>query len=397
MSQIFKLLFCIVLFLSSSMLRAQTLSSQAEIRVMTLGPSQEELYTAFGHSAFRVTDPVRKYDIVFDYGRFSFKQENFYVNFARGIMLYKLGLAPYEDFLAYYKRKNRFVYEQVLDLTQEEKQAVFNYLRNNSKPENVNYLYNYVYDNCATKIKDVLRASLGDKISFDTSYVEPGLTFRELMDRYSEYQYWGDLGIDAGLGMRVDQAAKGEEYMFLPDYVFRSMAKSTLSDTSGTRPLVLRTEKVFEAKPETYETPILTPFNFFTLLFLVVGFITNINFKKRKRSGWVDVLVFGVTGLAGWFLLFLWFGTAHMSQWNLNILWALPTHLIAVFLLRKEKYRPLLKQYFRYTSLLYVLLIVVWGFLPQPIHPSLVPFVLMLTLRGFYLAYDFRRPLRTPS
>ena len=391
MSQIFKLLFCFAILLSSAHLSAQTLSPQAEIRVMTLGPYQPELYSAFGHSAFRVYDPVLNYDIVYNYGVFTFKQKNFYVNFLRGKMLYKLGLSRYDRFRDRYISDNRFIYEQVLNLTQQEKQMVFDYLKNNSKPENADYLYNYVYDNCATKIRDVIKASLGDRVTFDTSYVEDGVTFRDLMDRYSEYQYWGDLGIDVGLGMPVDQEAQGEDYMFLPDYVYRSFDKSTIADSSGKRPLVLRTEKVYEATPQTYETPILTPFNFFALLFLFVGFITNIDFKKRRRSGWVDFLFFGIAGLAGWFLLFLWFGTEHLSQWNLNVLWALPTHLIAVFLLRKDRYRPLLKQYFKYTSILYVLLIVTWGFLPQPIHPSLVPFVLMLTLRGFYIVYDFRK------
>ncbi|MEL7145149.1 MAG: DUF4105 domain-containing protein, partial [Bacteroidota bacterium] len=329
--------------MSTHLLQAQTLSPQAEIRVMTLGPYQPELYSAFGHSAFRVYDPVRNYDIVYNYGVFTFKQKNFYGNFLRGKMLYKLGLSRYEGFKQRYISDNRFIYEQVLNLTQEEKQAVFDFLRNNSKPENADYLYNYVYDNCATKIRDVLRASLDGKVTFDTSYVEQNLTFRDLMDRYSEYQYWGDLGIDIGLGMPVDRVAKGEEYMFLPDYIYRSLSKSTIADSTGGRPLVLETEKVYVSKKENYETPMLTPFNFFVLLFLLVGFVTNINFKKRKRSAWLDYLLFGVTGLAGIFLLFLWFGTAHLSQWNLNVLWALPTHLIAAIMLRKPKYRPLLR------------------------------------------------------
>ena len=169
MSQIFKLLLCIVVMLSSNLLSAQTLSPQAEIRVMTMGPFQQELYSAFGHSAFRVTDPVNNYDLVYNYGVFDFQQKNFYYNFLRGKMLYKLGLARYNRFQPRYARENRYVYEQVLNLSQEEKQIVFDFLKNNSKPENRDYMYNYVMDNCATKIRDVIRLSLGDKITFDTS------------------------------------------------------------------------------------------------------------------------------------------------------------------------------------------------------------------------------------
>lgn len=391
MSQIFKYIILVVVISFAKPAMAFQLSPSAEIRVMTLGPYQNELYSAFGHSAFRVYDPVNNFDIVYNYGVFDFKQENFYWNFIKGKMLYKLGLSRYERFKNNYIEDNRFVYEQILNLTSEEKQELADFLQNNSKPENRNYYYNYAFDNCATKIGDVLREVLGEKLVLDTSFVEKDLTLRGLMDRYCDYQYWGDLGIDLGLGMGVDRAAKGEEYLFLPDYVYRSFSKSTIRDANGFRPLVSSTDKVYEAKPEKYETPLLTPFNFFTFLFFIVGFITNINFKKGTRTKWVDYFFFGLTGLVGWFLLFLWFGTDHISQWNLNLLWALPTHLIAIFFFNKAKYRKQLRAYFKYSSILYVLLILGWNFLPQPIHPSLIPYVLILALRGFYLVHFLRK------
>lgn len=391
MNKIFKYIILVIAISFAKPVMAYQLSPDAEIRVMTMGPYQNELYSAFGHSAFRVYDPQRNIDLVYNYGVFDFNQENFYLNFVKGRMLYKLGVSRYQRFRDNYIADNRFVYEQVLSLTQEEKQAVMNFLRNNSKPENRNYYYNYAFDNCATKIRYVLREVLKEKLVIDTSFVEEGLTLRGLMDRYCDQQYWGDLGIDLGLGLGVDRTAKGEEYLFLPDYVYRSMAKSKIMDANGSRPLILKTEKVYEAKPDTHETPLLTPFNFFTFLFFVIGFITNINFKKGTRTKWVDYLFFGLAGLAGWFLLFLWFGTDHISQWNLNVLWALPTHLIAIFFFNKQRYKKQLRAYFKYTSIFYVLLIFAWNFLPQPIHSSLIPLVLILTLRGFYLVHYLRK------
>ncbi|MGB3465861.1 MAG: DUF4105 domain-containing protein [Cyclobacteriaceae bacterium] len=392
MNKIFKYLILIVSISFAKPSQAQQLSPEAEIRVMTLGPYQGELYSAFGHSAFRVYDPARGINIVYNYGVFDFDQENFYLNFVRGKMLYKLGTSRYERFVKHYVDENRFVYEQVLNLTQEEKQKLMDFLVNNKKPENRDYYYNYVYDNCATKIGDVLQEVLGKKLVLDTSFKEDGLTFRGLMDRYLDHQYWGDFGIDLGLGAGVDKEAAGEEYLFLPDYVYRSFMNSKITDENGNRPLVAETDIIFEATPEVQEKPMLTPFNVLTILFFVIGFLTNIDFKKNRRSKWIDYLFFGLAGLIGWFLLFLWFGTDHISAWNYNLLWALPTHLIVVFFLRKrDKYRKQLKAYFKWTSIFYVLLIVIWSFLPQPLHSSLIPLILILTLRGFYLVHDLRR------
>jgi hypothetical protein len=98
------------------------LSEQATISVITCGPWQGELYSAFGHSAFRVHDPAQGIDEAYNYGVFDFDQPNFYLNFARGYMYYKLGVYDYNRFRDIYIYYNRYIHEQVLNLTQEQKQ-----------------------------------------------------------------------------------------------------------------------------------------------------------------------------------------------------------------------------------------------------------------------------------
>ncbi len=390
--RIFGLILCLCICIG--VLNAQELSDEAEVAVVTLGPYQGELYSAFGHSAFHIKDPANRLDIIYNYGIFDFDQENFYWNFSRGLMKYKLGVSRAPRFFQYYKSQNRFIKRQVLNLNTVQKQQLFEFLKNNAKPENRDYMYNYVYDNCATKMYTVVRDLYGDQVSFDSSYVEKGVTIRQLMDRYLEHQYWGDFLIDLGLGVGVDKEATGEEYMFLPDYVYAAYARSTIADSSGMKPLVLRSENIFLPKEEQYEKPLLTPLNCFILVFFIFGFLTNINFKKEKRSRWIDTLLFGFTGTVGWFLLFLWFGTVHISWQNYNLIWALPTHFIIIFLINKEKYRRFVRQYFRVTSIIYGLLILTWSFLPQMLHLALVPWVLLLLLRGLYIVYDLRKPAR---
>ncbi len=374
---------------------AQQLSDESKIGILTIGPYQPELYSAFGHSAIRVVDPVNRIDWIFHYGVFDFNQKNFYTNFALGHMIYKIGSAKYAPYLAYYLEEDRHLRMQYLNLNLTEKQALFNSLLHNYRPENRNYLYNYVFDNCATRIRDVIGHATPAGIDLNESYVEKGKTIRDLMDDYLSEQPWGDFLIDLGLGMQIDREATSLEYMFLPDYIFRAFDGAEIIKPDGeNRSLVAETVVINQPAPKTSDTGFLTPFNFFTLLFFVVGFLTHLDLKKERRTSWLDALLFGVTGFVGCWLLFLWFGTAHLSKYNLNLLWAIPLHLPAIALIGKHKWLPLLRKYLLYTGYFYILLFVVWAVLPQPLHMSLVPYVLTLMLRTFFIAYFLKRRLR---
>ena len=130
------------------------LSECSEISIVTAGPG-EELYEAFGHSAIRIKDPVINLDIIYNYGIFDFNQPNFYSNFAKGNMIYSLARYDFKYFLANYKRDQRWLKQQVLFLTQQEKQAYFTYLEKNALQENKNYLYDPYFNNCATILRDI--------------------------------------------------------------------------------------------------------------------------------------------------------------------------------------------------------------------------------------------------
>lgn len=369
------------------------ISEKTEIAVITIGPYQGEVWSAFGHSGIRVYDPQRGIDVFFDYGVFDFNQGNFFLNFAKGLLKYKVAARYYEPFIEHQKGLNRSIKAQYLNLTLEEKQLIVDYLWNNAKPENAEYLYNYVYDNCATKIRDIPEELFEGRLSFDTSYKVEGKTIRDLMDDYLDYQPWGEFGINLGLGQQIDQEAPAYDYMFLPDYIFKSFEGATIKRDSVEIPLVSRAEMIFSPVEEEMKNGIMTPLAVFTILFFVIGFITNKNFKTGKRSNWIDVVLFSFVGFIGWWVAFLWLGTEHLSKWNLNILWAIPFHLPIAFFISKEKFRTLMKVYFKVIAYWYCLLLIVWAFLPQPLGMPLVPLVLAMVLRAFYIGYDFRKPL----
>ncbi len=369
------------------------LSDSAAISVMTLGPSQDELYTAFGHSAIRVTDYRTGFDLVFNYGVFSFNQPNFYLNFARGKLLYKLGVSRYDQFKAAYIAENRFIVEQQLNFTPQEEQKFYDFLQNNAKPENRDYYYNYVYDNCATKIRDVLEQVFPGQITFNYPYVKEDLSFRDLMDLYLGQQPWGDLGIDLGLGLGIDKTASGYEYMFLPDYVEKAMDKATFRRGDSEVRLVANTDVVFvPAEMQTNHASWLTPTVLFALIFFAIGFITHREWKVGRRSKTLDFVIFFVPGLVGILLLLLWFGTDHISQYNFNLLWAFPVHALVAFMSFSRSSLSWLKVYLLATSIVIVLLVVLWGWLPQQMNLALVPVMLIILLRSTYWRWTLANP-----
>ena len=153
------------------------LSQFTEISVLTVGPGAS-LNDAFGHSGFRVKDTMFKMDIVFGYGQYDFDTPNFYLKFAQGKLNYLMSVHEYQDFYDSYVYYNRTIDEQVLNLSAEQKQALFNQLATNYQPENRAYLYDFFYDNCATRIRDMVEDTSQPKVAFTTPAGFEPKTFR---------------------------------------------------------------------------------------------------------------------------------------------------------------------------------------------------------------------------
>jgi len=384
-------LFFLLLFLFIPKMEASEieLSDEAEIIVLILDPTQTELYSAFGHSAFRVSDPANRIDMVFNYGIFDFDQPNFYLNFTKGKLYYKLGTGNYESYKRYYFRADRSWREHLLNIGREDKQVIFDFLINNAKPENANYYYNYCYDNCATRMRDVVDVVLKDRISYDYSYANDSLSFRGLMDKYLGYQPWGDLGIDICLGSQIDEIANGSDYQYMPLYLEEALLTATLKTDSTMVPVVASSATMNVSAEQPAEGDF-RPIHLFVIVFFVVGLIIHRGLKYSVSYRFIDVVLFGITGLLGCFLLFLWFGTDHLSKYNYNLIWAMPLNLVGLFYLLKKSKPTWLRKYFLGLGTLQMLLIIFRELLPQEIHFGLIPLVLALAIRSFYLAFELK-------
>jgi hypothetical protein len=357
------------------------LTEESIVTLVTCGPG-EELYEAFGHTAIRVHDPNIGLDVVYNYGTFDFHQPNFYWNFVQGRSLYMLAANRYSNFIRAYQYYNRSVREQYLNMTLPQKQALLDKLLWNAKVENRNYLYDYFFDNCSTRPRDVLNDALEGAIEFDSSHLAVDhLSIRELTDLYiMKKQPWGDLGIDLCLGAVIDKPATAAQYMYLPEELEKAYDNAYVIQNGERIPLVGEKQVTFQAATVSNTKSWFVPKIVFMILFLFSAVIVTI-FRAAKRSTRIfDGLVFMVFSFIGWNGVFLWFFTNHFSaDYNWNILWALPTNVIFGFVLLKKNRPKWTGHYALFLIILYVGLLLAWNHLPQLLHHSL-KFVVLLHL-----------------
>lgn len=369
------------------------LSPLSKVSLLTVGTG-DELYSKFGHSAFRIQDPTIGVDRIYDYGGFDFEQPGFYLKFVQGKLNYRMSGYKTEGFIKAYELENRWVKEQTLNLSQEERNEIFAFLQNNYRKENRYYLYDFLFDNCATKIPEVLKKGLGDKLKFDYPHLEKTFTFRELIHQSLDENAWATFGIDLALGSIIDRKASPWEHQFLPVYVYEQLKHTKINAEA----FVTNEELLVEEKPLEKSTLIIfTPLFWLILLMLAVVILTYFDFKKKKRTRWLDFSLFFITGAAGLLLFFLWFMTDHVfTKDNFNLLWAFPLNIILAFILLKSKTPP---NWF--TILLWALIagigitIILWLFNIQIFSPLLIFILVALAIRYLYLIHYFKQAKST--
>lgn len=358
------------------------MSPLGKISVLTCGPG-DELYSAFGHSAFRIKDQALSLDEVYNYGIFDFNASHFYRNFAFGRMDYLLGRESFDRFLGGYRYEGRWVKEQVLDLSEDQKNRLYGYLQWNARPENRVYRYDYFRNNCATKIWDVLQTNLGDSLQFDPKYVEVPRSIRQLIHLYVSPNSWAGMGIDLALGSRIDIEATPKEHLFLPDYVMRQLLTARLQDKQiAGKPITL-----LDARPPAPTTPFYATPLFWTLLFLgVTGLVVYRDLKNGRRSRGFDLILFLVNGMAGLLICFLWFFTSHIdAAYNYNILWAVATNVVVAFWMVRRGLPTWIRSYAVLLLGLIAVVVILGTFGVQTFTPVILCMIALMALRYAYL------------
>lgn len=350
--------------------------------MLTCSPG-EELYSTFGHTALRVKDNVTGADIVFNYGTFEFGPD-FYTKFVKGQLRYFLSIENFADFSNNYQSESRSIQEQVLQTSCTEKEKLFAALHLNAQEENKYYQYDFLFDNCTTRAKEIVAGNTTSPVVFNNILPADAPSFRNQIHYYLNKggQYWSKLGIDLLLGAKLDKKASNEQSMFLPDYLLKGFDSATING----HPLVIPPETILQMPTFLNKNVLFRPiivFSFLLVLIIVLSIIQKTWSAKFLYA--FDFIFFLITGLIGLLILYMWFGTDHnTTQNNYNLLWTLPTHALMAFFIHKKQNWS--KQYFRIVMWFSLLLLLIWAFLPQQMNNGFIPVLLLIIFRSWLIS-----------
>jgi len=354
------------------------------VSLLTIYPG-EPIYSAFAHNALRFRDDSTGIDVVFNYGTFDNRDPMFLLKFMYGRMDYTLSANRMNDVMKEWSRVERSVVEQELRLAPDFKTALYARIRENYLPENRVYRYDFLFENCATILLDLLGEASG--LRLDSSHVAQE-TFRELLQPYIDHRAFFDVGIALALGSTVDRKATYEERSFLPLELMELVNHATVElDGESESNLVSRQDTLLW-KGAGFGRENSYPWLAIVSWILVLsGFAVGTARKSAdSKSARNDRILFGVLGCVGLFLGLLWFATAHhVTSANWNLAWALPFHVVPAFAWSKMS-ATTRRRYFATTLGILVVAMLLQPFISQSLHPVFVPAVVLVAWRSFLLA-----------
>jgi hypothetical protein len=301
-----------------------------QISLLTCSPGKE-IYSIYGHNAIRIRERGSNFDYVYNYGTFDFNTPGFALKFMRGKLPYRLSINNYNRFLDEYNYLHRDVTEQVLQTDSVSAARILNFLTENYKPENREYIYDFFFDNCATRLRDVINAGWDGNIRWNESK-SSGKTFRTIIKEYQEVWPWLDFGVDLIIGAVADKTSSLKEEMFIPDYLMYAIRNCEINKSGTYSPISIIERNIlsFNRNDKAGIFSLLWhPITVFLFLLILELLFLYKSVRNKRFSSIVlkryDTLWFLLLGMAGTVMLFMWFGTDHqVCGQNWNVLWTVP-------------------------------------------------------------------------
>ena len=292
----------------------------------------DEVWSLYGHTAIRYQDLMTKEDLVINYGMFSFHQKFFILRFIFGKTDYQMGIEPFSEFITEYSSEGRGVVQQTLNLSSNEKFAITQALAKNYQPENRTYRYNFIYDNCTTRARDIILNNIDGKTSRFSIGRSEDPSYREMVHQWTQSHLWSQDGQDVLLGIKADRKNKLGARDFLPDSLRSDFNKTVvINKDGGKRMLITQTEMLLRPMKTVGYNGGVSPKDVHLIL-IVASFIILIFERKKKIHLWqIDATLLAVTGLAGIVLFAMVFSEHPTVSLNPQILALNPLNLIFIY------------------------------------------------------------------
>lgn len=362
-----------------------TISDNTTASIVTVMPG-DDAYNIFGHTAIRIADNDSGFDALFNYGTFDFTP-GFVPKFIRGKLDYSLSVSGTLRAIEFYSYEERTVVEQVLDLNAEQTERLYQFLRINYAPENRYYRYDFFFDNCSTRIRDVLSAVLGDSLAWSNGGQQQE-SFRDLLYPYLVDAPLLSTGIDLAIGSDADRVASAAERTFLPVELEHQLDEATLNG----RQLVASTDTLYLAPQRPLSPWRHLYFVGWAFLLVIIACVLTDRWNRLVRIG--DAILYSVTGIAGVVIIGLWFATDHVvTDANLNLAWAFPLNLMVAANGYRARFAAI-RWYLVPYAIVLLTLIAGWPWWHQDLPDSLLPIVLLLLIRTISKARSVANPSR---
>jgi hypothetical protein len=358
------------------------------------------VYSLYGHTAIRVQDMDRGTDHVFNYGVFDFNTEHFVWRFVLGETDYICMVSPWEYFVREYELRGSSVVSQVLNLTDAEAMRISEYLYRNIRKENCVYRYNFLTNNCTTRVMDCVESCIGGNVVY--SWKEDPLTYRQILHEYTSVSPWNQAGNDLLLGADVDTVLSHRATCFIPEYYMTALEGSVVrNEFQDTRKLVLETQTIVPSNQAAVKKQTvfpLTPAELGWVAFAISLVVMLMEFMTRRMFWLLDVLLMLLHGLAGCVILFVFLFSSHPtldSNWLVCVLNPLP--LIALPFVVKAAWNDsrTLWHHLMAVWLASFLLFLPW--IPQQMSVLVVPMLLTLLCRQVSYIFHYGHPHVTKS
>ena len=311
--------------------QSMTNPDRIQISLLTCSPGKE-VWAQYGHTAIRYYDKESGEDLAINYGIFSLDQTYFIPRFVLGMTDYRMGVQPMDMFLAQYSYEGRGVVEQVLNLSAEDKEVIYKALQENMKPENVVYRYNYFFDNCTTRARDMLVNHLHGKVVYPPA--EEDATFRSMIHKWNNKYEWSQFGEDLLLGVNADRKTTKSEQQFLPENLRSDFDKARYNG----KPLVKETNVLLDAETEVAEPVFpLSPLSI-ALIFAVISLVMMLFSYRRQQVYWAwDLALMLTSGIMGIIFFVMIFSQHPCVSLNFILLFFNPLPLFFLYSTIKKK------------------------------------------------------------
>jgi hypothetical protein len=350
-----------------------------EVYLLTCAPGTAT-YSIYGHSALRIVIPEKNSDLVYNWGVFDFATPHFAWKFAKGRLEYKLGVFSYDRFIQEYFLEQRSVYQQKINLDPPETVTLFSLITENLKPENIKYRYDFFYDDCSTRIRDLLEKSIGNKLIYPPEVAKDIPTFRTMVNIYQQPYPWLLFGVDLLLGTPADKKAGVRDRMFLPIEMQKGLSDVVINRNGKMVPLLQNPTTLLDFDPPVFKKRFYTAPLFVFSIILIVIILLSATTRSSNPNKLIDLVIFSVFSLLALLVLFFNFFTDHQqTRWNLNIIWLSPFIIICLvnIILNKEWH-----SWFRIVFFLAIISFTIQIVFPNAFNNAFIPLEMMIAIRS---------------